>query len=106
MPEPVKDTGKITVTVEAQYKDRVAKFLNSRKRDIAEMRDEVGKGQYPSVKMTGGMIKKAAEGIGLTKFQEMGEAIETAANLKDSGKVKILIEELADYLSRVEIVYS
>ncbi|MEO5361983.1 MAG: hypothetical protein H7843_16360 [Nitrospirota bacterium] len=97
---------KITVTVESQYKDRVAKFLNSRNRDVAEMRGEIAKGEYPSVKMTGGMIKKAAAAIGLTKFAEMGEAIETAANLKDSGKVKILIDELADYLSRVEIIYS
>ncbi|MBF0488695.1 hypothetical protein [Candidatus Magnetominusculus dajiuhuensis] len=99
-----KDNSKITVTVEPQYKDRVAKFLNSRNRDVAEMKEEIGKGDYPSVKMTGGMIKKAAAAIGLTTFKEMGEAIETAANLKDSAKMKILIEELADYLARVEIV--
>ncbi|MBF0457816.1 MAG: hypothetical protein HQK99_07975 [Nitrospirae bacterium] len=101
-----KDNSKITVTVASQHQDRVAKFLKSRNRDVSEMKQDVERGDYPSIKMTGGMIKKAADGIGLTTFKEMGESLETAGNLKDSGRIKILIDELADYLSRVEIVYS
>ncbi|MBF0515656.1 MAG: hypothetical protein HQK97_00870 [Nitrospirae bacterium] len=101
-----KDNSKIKVTVESKFQDRATKFLNSCNRYVTEMKQEVTRGEYPSVKMTGGMVKKNAAAVGLTKFSEMGEAIETAANLKDSGKVKILIEEFVDYLSRVEIVYS
>ncbi|MCG6552449.1 MAG: hypothetical protein L7F77_08985 [Candidatus Magnetominusculus sp. LBB02] len=102
----MSEQDKIKITVASDLEDRVVKFLKNQAKYVAEMRTEVERGDYPSVKMTGGMIKKAAATLGLATFKEFGESIENAANLKDSGKVKSQIEELAVYLSRVEIVYS
>ncbi|QWR77473.1 Hpt domain-containing protein [Candidatus Magnetomonas plexicatena] len=98
-----KDDGKIVVTVDSKFKDRMPKFLQSRQKDAKEMEDSVKQGDYPSIKMQGGMIKKSSETFGLEDLKNLGQAIETAANLKDSGKIKELLQQYSDYVSKLEI---
>ncbi|MBF0519166.1 MAG: hypothetical protein HQK92_05525 [Nitrospirae bacterium] len=98
-----KNEGKIVVTVDPKFKDRMPKFLQSRQKDAKEMDESVKQGDYPSIKMQGGMIKKSSETFGLEDLKNLGQALETAANLKDSGKIKELIQEYSDYVSKLEI---
>ncbi|MBF0464905.1 MAG: hypothetical protein HQK88_07140 [Nitrospirae bacterium] len=97
------DSGKIVVTVDPKFKDRMPKFLQSRQKDAKEMDECVKQGDYPSIKMQGAMIKKSSETFGLEDLKNLGQALETAANLKDSGTIKELIQQYADYVSKLEI---
>ncbi|MEO5358074.1 MAG: hypothetical protein H7844_12360 [Nitrospirae bacterium YQR-1] len=101
--EDSKNDKKIVVTVDPKHKDRIPKFLSSRQKDVKEMEDCVKQGDYPSIKMLGGMIKKSSDGIGLEDLKNLGQAIETAANLKDSGKIKELLIQYTDYVSKLDI---
>jgi HPt (histidine-containing phosphotransfer) domain-containing protein len=99
------ENGKISVTVEAKHRDRATKFLEKRKSDVHEIKDNISKGDYPSIKMLGELIKKSAGTFGLEDLKNLGQSIETAANLKDSGKLKELTTKLGSYLESLDVTY-
>lgn len=86
-------------------KDTIFAYLQKKKKDIKEMTEEIGKGDYPSIRMTGASLKKSAQGLGLEKISNFGKDIEHAAGLKDSGKLKDLVSELAKYMETLEAQY-
>ncbi|MBF0336717.1 MAG: hypothetical protein HQL05_02700 [Nitrospirae bacterium] len=96
---------KIVVSVEAKFKRQVDTFLEKRRRDISEVLGSVGKGDYDSIKMLGSGMKKMSEGFGMEALSQLGQALETAAALKDSGRIKTVAAELTDYLNRLSVEF-
>ncbi|MBF0565656.1 MAG: hypothetical protein HQK89_10470 [Nitrospirae bacterium] len=97
--------GKVSVSVESKHQERVEKFLTKRKSDVQEIADSISRAEYPSIKMMGELIKKSAGNFGMEDLKNLGQAIETAANIKDSGKLKELAVELGAYLESLEVKY-
>jgi len=95
------DDGKIIEKIESKHDGRAQVWIQKRQREVADITDSITKGDYPSVAMMGGMIKKGAGNFGLTKISEFGEALETAAKIKNSQKMKTLLAEYADYIKRI-----
>ncbi|MBF0537999.1 MAG: hypothetical protein HQL03_07070 [Nitrospirae bacterium] len=100
-----KEAEKIVVSVEAKFEKQVSTFLEKRRRDVSEVAASIGKGDYDSIKMLGGGLKKMAEGFGMEALSQLGQALETASALKDSGRIKTVVKELADYLNRLSVEF-
>ncbi|MBF0608142.1 MAG: hypothetical protein SFH39_03080 [Candidatus Magnetobacterium sp. LHC-1] len=96
---------KIVVSVEAKFQKQVGTFLEKRRRDVSEVLGSIGKGDYDSIKMLGGGMKKMSEGFGMEALSQLGQALETAAALKDSGRIKTVVAELTDYLNRLSVEF-
>jgi hypothetical protein len=97
------DDKKIFEAIEAKHDGRAQVWLQKRQKEVAEITASISQGDYPSVAMMGGMIKKGAGNFGLAKIAEFGEALETAAKIKNSQKMKTLLADYADYVKRIEL---
>jgi hypothetical protein len=90
-------------TIKPEHKGEVSTLLKKCRRLLKEITDDIGKGDYPSVKMSGTSISKSAAKVELTKLADFGKSFEYTAALKDSGKLKELVAELSTYLNTLEL---
>ena len=77
-----------------------------RQEDIAAIKNALTAGDFESIRVLGHSMKGSGGGYGFDRITEIGRAIEESAQNKDPAAILAHIDELADYLSRVEIVYS
>ncbi len=103
--ENKKEAEKIVVSVEAKFEKQLATYIEKRRRDVSEIAGSIGKGDYDSIKMLGGGIKKSADNFGIEALSQLRKALETAAAIKDSGKIKTVVDDLASFLNRLSIEY-
>lgn len=95
---------KTVLEVNFKLRDKADMFIKKKQRETSELKQDISQGDYPGVKMAGSSIHKNAERFGFAKIQEFGQAIESAAGLKDSGKLKEIIAEYSQYLNSIELV--
>ncbi|MCI4626592.1 MAG: hypothetical protein L3V56_11610 [Candidatus Magnetoovum sp. WYHC-5] len=94
------------IIVEVNYKmrDRVEVFVGKKKREVDDLKQDISKGDYAGLQLVGKSIKNNANKLGLAKIVEFGEAIESAAGLKDSGRLKDVMGEYYAYLDAVKVI--
>jgi HPt (histidine-containing phosphotransfer) domain-containing protein len=95
---------KIIVKVDPEIADLVPGFLKNREKDIENMESCLGTQNFEEIERLGHSMKGSGAGYGFDGISEIGKFIEMVAKEKDIEKIKKGIEELRDYLSRVEIV--
>ena len=96
---------KIAVTVDADLEDLIPGFLENRARDVRELSSALGRGDFESIRLTGHSMKGSGGGYGFDALTDLGAAIEAAAKAADATAIAKLIEELNEYLQRVEVTY-
>ncbi len=96
---------KIIVNIDEDLEDLIPGFLENRVTDIDKLNSAFSENDSETLRSIGHSLKGVGGGYGFMKITEIGAEIESLAKLKDMDKIKCLIEELADYLDRVEIVY-
>lgn len=80
-------------------------FFDVRRKDIATIHIALEKGDYGTVILRGHSIKGAGGGYGFDAITDIGREIEEAAKTRDREKILKLVNELSDYLERVEVIY-
>ncbi|MEE9117102.1 MAG: Hpt domain-containing protein [Calditrichia bacterium] len=96
---------KIVVNIDPDLKDLIPGFLENRGKDIENMKSALSANDSDSLKSIGHSIKGVGGGYGFAEITEIGAEIEECARLNDMESITKLIDNLADYLSRVEIKY-
>jgi HPt (histidine-containing phosphotransfer) domain-containing protein len=96
---------KIYVNVDPDIRDLIPGFLENRYNDIQSMRDALAKTDFETIRILGHSMKGAGGGYGFDGITDIGAELERAAKVKDTAEITRGIEELASYLSRVEVVY-
>ena len=96
---------KIVVTVDPDLEDLIPGFLANRQKDLAALRAALERGDCPAMQATGHSLKGVGGGYGFTGLSGIGADIETAARAGNTGALPALIDGLADYLDRVEVVF-
>lgn len=97
-------TDRIAVVIDPDLADLVPGFLNNRRRDVDKLKTLLEAGNFADIRMIGHSMKGAGGGYGFDPITDIGAAIERAALACDSLAIKHGIEQLADYLARVEVV--
>ena len=93
------------VTIDADLADLIPGYLARRQEDIAAIRSALMEGDFEQVRVLGHSMKGSGGGYGFDRITEIGRHIEEAAKDKNTGRVMSCTDELAEYLSRIEIVY-
>lgn len=96
---------RIIVHVDADLEDLIPGFLENRRKDIASMREALGRGDYQTIQILGHSMKGSGGGYGFSRISEIGHSLDQAATERDSDGIRKWVSELATYLERVEVVY-
>lgn len=97
-------TDRIPVVIDPDLADLVPGFLNNRRRDVEKLRALLETGNFADIRMIGHSMKGAGGGYGFDPITDIGAAIERAALAADSATIEQGIAQLADYLSRIDVV--
>ncbi|MCC6707423.1 MAG: Hpt domain-containing protein [Gammaproteobacteria bacterium] len=97
-------TDRIPVVIDPDLADLVPGFLNNRRRDVEKLRAQLEAGNFADIRMIGHSMKGAGGGYGFDPITDIGAAIERAALAADSATIEQGIAQLADYLSRIDVV--
>ena len=98
-------TGRIVVNVDPDIEDLIPGYLQGRKKDIATIHEALKNGDYDTARRIGHQMKGSGGGYGFDAVTEIGQAVELAAKAKDHDAIIARMDELADYLGRVDVVY-
>ena len=96
---------KIIIQVDADLEDLIPGFLENRNTDIEALRTELENSQYENLRSIGHSIKGVGGGYGFDLMSQIGAEIESAAKESDGDLIREKIEQLDDYLKRVDIEY-
>lgn len=96
--------GKIIVHVDADIEELIPGFLQNRHRDVKTIIYALEYGDYETIKLLGHSMRGCGRGYGFNEITNIGRSLETAAKEKNSGEIKKWIDELSNYLERVEVV--
>jgi HPt (histidine-containing phosphotransfer) domain-containing protein len=96
---------RIVVNVDAELEDLVPGFLENRRSDVGKMRAALSTGEFDAIRVLGHSMKGSGGGYGFNAITDIGRKIEDAAKAHDSDSIVRAIEELSDYLERVDVVY-
>ena len=96
---------KIIVTVDSDLEDLIPGFLENRNQDIKSIFDALARDDYAAIAKLGHTMKGVGGGYGFDAITDIGRSIEQAAGDKNPQKIKASLNELSDYLERIEIVF-
>jgi HPt (histidine-containing phosphotransfer) domain-containing protein len=98
-------TGKISVTVDKNLQGIVPLYLQRRNEDVKALNHAVEKLDYESIRVLGHSMKGSGGGYGFDNITEIGNQLEMAARNRDLTAVRERINELAQYLSRITVIF-
>lgn len=95
----------ILVYVDPDLEDLIPGFFQNRQNDVQRLSEALEQGDFETIRIIGHSMKGAGGGYGFDRVTELGAIIEEAAKAQDRTRIRDAVAELADYMSRVEIVY-
>ena len=96
------EDGKIIVSIDPDLKDLIPDYLKNRHQDVEIIRQAIEQKDFPTIQSTGHTMKGSGGGYGFDFISAIGMVIEQAGKEHDAEKAKKSLEELIDYLNRVE----
>lgn len=95
----------ITVYVDPDLKEIVPGFLDNRRRDAAAIDRALQSGDFETARVLGHRMKGDGGGYGFDAISDIGAALERAAARRDRPAIARHLEELTDFIARVDVVY-
>jgi len=96
---------KIIVLVDRDLEGLIPRFMDNRRNDIVTLGMAVARADYETVGSLAHGLKGCGAGYGFHEITEIGVGLEQAAKANDRQEIQTWIDRLAEYLTRVEIVY-
>ena len=95
----------IVIQVNPRIGDIVDSYLEHRNRDVDLLLDALDQGEFEQIRHVAHDLVGTGGSFGFADMSLIGRSLENAAANQETGEIKLLVEDLAKYLSRVEIVY-
>jgi len=95
----------IVVSVEKNLEDLIPTYLANRAKEVATLRALHAAGNFEQLSGVGHRMKGVGEPYGFNKASSLGKLIQDHAKTGDQLSIEKCIDEYADYLSRVQIIY-
>ena len=89
---------------DAEFADLVPAFLRNCEQNVIAITDALDRDDFAAVEVFGHQMKGAGGSYGLDAITDIGEALERAAGEADAAAASNCVEQLSNYLGRVEIV--
>jgi len=94
----------IRMLADAEFADLVPAFLRNCEQNVIAITDALDRDDFAAVEVFGHQMKGAGGSYGLDAITDIGEALERAAGEADAAAARNCVEQLSNYLGRVEIV--
>lgn len=96
---------KIIVHVDPDLEDLIPGFLERRQDDLQTIRNALAQNDFEAIRTLAHTMKGVGGGYGFDEITTISRFIQQAAEAKEEEGVTKGVEELADYLARVEVLY-
>ena len=93
------------VYVDKDLKELIPMFLENRSQNINELKELLEEKKLAEIENIGHKIKGSGGGYGFDRVTDLGRAIEKAAAEEKHDKLQKLIDEFAEHMDKVEIIY-
>ena len=97
--------GSFIVYVDSELMEIVPGFLDNRRDDITAMEGALEEGDFETIRILGHDMKGSGGGYGFDGITDIGRSLVQAATDQDQSEIRKLVQELVDYVERVEVVY-
>jgi HPt (histidine-containing phosphotransfer) domain-containing protein len=94
-----------TVTVAKDLADLIPVFFKNRHKEIESLRSALAGADFEQLRRLGHRMKGVGTSYGFTTVSEIGKRIEDGAHDSDRAAIDACIDEYAEYLSTVQVVY-
>ena len=95
----------ITVAVAKGVEDLIPGFLKNRSAELEKLRSALSGSDFEQLRWIGHRMVGVGEPYGFDKVSALGKQIEDSAHAGDHAALVRRVDEYADYLARVKIVY-
>jgi HPt (histidine-containing phosphotransfer) domain-containing protein len=99
------DRERVRVVVDEDLADLIPGYLERRDADVITVRSAIEAADFETVRILGHGMKGSGGGYGFDAITEIGGALEQAGKLSDAAAADESVDELADYLTRLEVSY-
>lgn len=96
---------KITISVDPDLESLIPGFMQNRRKDVEILMNALETRDFTKIQSTGHSLKGVGGGYGFDHISDLGASLESAARQQDAQAVTDLINELSDYLDRVEVTF-
>lgn len=93
------------VEIDREFEPIVPRFLNNCRQRVGAMRESMQQNDLSNVRLIGHHLKGAGGGYGFHAITALGARIEEAAKAEDREAIARCIDELAEYLDSLEVVF-
>ncbi len=94
-----------TVKVAKDLEDLIPVFMKNRVKEVDALRAAIAAGDFEQLRQLGHRMKGVGNSYGFAHVSVIGKHVEDAAKAADKGALTALVDNYADYLSKVSIVY-
>ncbi len=96
---------KITIYIDDEdILELIPDYLESRREELPLLRDAVSQGDFETLRGYGHKLKGSGGGYGLDRISEIGARLESFTKASDMKSIVTVIDELDDFINRVEVV--
>jgi HPt (histidine-containing phosphotransfer) domain-containing protein len=96
---------RVQILAKAGLEDLIPGYISNRHRDILSLADALAKDDLKTARSIGHGMKGTGSGYGFPAISEIGRGLEQAALGQDAAGIRNYTTLLAEYLSRLEVVY-
>jgi HPt (histidine-containing phosphotransfer) domain-containing protein len=93
------------VRIDADLADLIPRYLDNRRQDLRDARDALRIEDYARLQRIGHNIRGSGGGYGFGRLVQIGSRLEQAGIDRRAEQVGLCLEDLADFLHRVEVIY-
>ncbi|MCD9024605.1 response regulator [Cohnella silvisoli] len=96
---------KIPVIVKANYEHLIPSYIEKRHNDIIRIKQWIEEGDYENLRILGHSLKGSGAGYGLNRISEIGAIIEQASKERYAELILRSLQDLEEYLARIDVTY-
>lgn len=94
-----------TVKVAKDLEDLIPVFMKNRLKEVDALRSAVSAADFEQLRQLGHRMKGVGNSYGFAHVSDIGKRVEDAASAADTAALQACVDEYADYLAKVTVVY-
>ena len=95
----------IKISIEQDLEDLIPGYLANKKEDIERMDSFLSAWDFRNIAFLAHRMKGTGGSYGFNRISEIGAAIKKSATDRDIKGIAFLLDQLKDFLKRLEIIY-
>ncbi len=96
---------KIKVEIDPDLEELIPGYLNNRRKDIESILQALQSDDFATIERMGHTMKGSGSGYGFDFISAIGMTLEESAKERSAQRIQTSVNELTDFLDRVEVVY-